>query len=550
MLKYTSPRFGNFEFAFDRINVILGANGAGKSKLMMELRDSISRIIAGKKAVFIEGGRTIKLVDVIQFDMKNFQKFDRLESAIQQHERKRAISLADRIFDAIVVLEKKELQLKSSHSDAVEAWNSRGRMGDYPNRPTAPLTRLFDLFAEIFPKITLTFDYQGRRLTVQQGDQQYGPSDLSDGEKQVFSILADLIELDETHQAIIVDEPELNLHPELAERLWTLVENEFPTKLFVYATHSISFALRENIQKVYVLSSTSQNVSEFTGLECLPRTEVTAFLGGLPGILSASRVVVTEGHEKSFDAIFYRWLLDDSRLEIYPAGGCADVINVVSRTGLWERISTNVSLCGAIDADFRGDDYLTTLANNRITLLPLHEAESYLCLPEILCAIAERIGSQENPLTHNDVQRVIIEALQSQRLSIAARRVIARAKINLAVSVERHVLTRASTRDALVVELRIAAQAEIAKASTSIGPQQLESLIDTELANIDTLIRANDYVQALRLLPGKELLNRLAPRAGCRNGTDLMRSLKRNFGPADFSRTLELKKAIEAHATP
>jgi hypothetical protein len=59
------------------------------------------------------------------------------------------------------------------------------------------LDRLFELFAEIFPQISLSYDSQSKRLSAQKNGQTYGPSNLSDGEKQVFSILADLIELDE-----------------------------------------------------------------------------------------------------------------------------------------------------------------------------------------------------------------------------------------------------------------------------------------------------------------------------------------------------------------
>jgi ABC-type branched-subunit amino acid transport system ATPase component len=226
-MQYISPRFENYEFHFARINVLLGANGAGKSKVLMDIRDHISKE-GGSKPVFIEGGRTIKIEDVLKLDVKNFQQYDRLESAIAQYERKRAKSLADRVFDALIVLEKRELQLKAKHSDDVEAWHAGNRSAEYPKRPAAPLGRVFGLFTEIFPQIVLTFDYHARRLSASKGGQPYGPSSLSDGEKQVFSILADLIELEDTHKVIIADEPELNLHPELAERLWTLIENEFP----------------------------------------------------------------------------------------------------------------------------------------------------------------------------------------------------------------------------------------------------------------------------------------------------------------------------------
>lgn len=549
-MKHNSARYDNFEFEFRRINVILGANGSGKSKFLSELKDSVSSLTNGAKAVYIEGGRTIKIMDVLQLDHRNVAQYDRLESALTHYENKRVISLADRVFDSLVVLEKLGLQQKSSHSDAVEQWIEEGKNGECPKRKQPPLDHLFELFNEIFPLITLTFDGNARKLSAQKNGQPYGPSGLSDGEKQVFSILADLIEIEEKHKLIIVDEPELNLHPELAERLWTLIENEFTQKTFIYATHSINFALRENVEKVYVLSSDSSNIAKFTGLDSLPRAEVAAFLGGLPGILSANRVLVTEGHEKSFDAIFYRWLLNDNKIEIYPGGGCSDVVSIVSKTGLWDKISTRISLSGIIDADFRDDSYLETLKTSAVYILPLHEAESYLCLPEVICAISNRIGSQEQELTYDEVMTQIIDLFERDKLFIAARRIFARTKIALAVSVERKLLAASSTREALVAEIKIAAESELSKAASVISPPLLEQELDNELTAIDKALQNRDIMSILRYIPAKELLNKLAPRAGCKNGTDLMRALRRNFKPTDFPSLAAIRSIVEPPSAP
>jgi len=109
-MKYVSPRFDNYEFTFERVNVVLGANGAGKSKFLTELRDFVPTTEKGSKVVFIEGGRAIVIADVLQFDARNFNQYDRLETAMAQHENKRAKSLAARVFDALVVLEKRDVQ--------------------------------------------------------------------------------------------------------------------------------------------------------------------------------------------------------------------------------------------------------------------------------------------------------------------------------------------------------------------------------------------------------------------------------------------------------
>lgn len=543
-MKHSSARYANYTFDFQRVNVILGANGSGKSKLLTEIKDQATALTGGFKAVYIEGGRTIKIKDILQVDHTNFGQFDRYESALAHYNNKRSTSLADRVFDSLVVLDKRDANLKSQHSDAVDKWISDGQMGNVPRRSQPPLEHLFELFSEIFPQITLSYDTHSRRLSAQKHGQTYGPSSLSDGEKQVFSILADLIELDDSHRLIVADEPELNLHPELAERLWTLLENEFPDKTFVYATHSIGFALRGNVRRVWVLSSDAENIAEFSGLDSLPREETTAFLGGLPGILSANQVLVTEGHEKSFDSIFYRWILQDHKVEIYPGGGCADVTAIVSKAGLWDKISSKIQLWGVVDADYRDDTYLETLRGESIHVLKYHEAEAYLCIPEILCAIAGRIGSQETQPTPEVVQRLILDSLEATKLFVAARRAFAKSRVALAVSLEKKLITAASTREELTAQIREAATSELRKAESSISPDQVEASFNAEVAVIESVIAQCNIEAALRYLPAKELLNRLAPRAGCKNGSDLMRSLRRNFKPEEFPDTKSLVAVI------
>lgn len=547
-MQYTSGRFPTFPFEFGRVSVILGANGSGKSRLLTEIKDNAHTLTGGARAAYIEGGRTIKIKDVLQLDHTNVNQYDRLESALAHYYNKRSTSLADRVFDALVVLDKRDAQLKSQHSDAVDRWLSEGQAGECPKRTQPPLDRFFELFSEIFPLIVLSYDRESRRLAATKNGQAYGPSGLSDGEKQVFSILADLIELDESHKLIVADEPELNLHPELAERVWTLIEDEFPEKTFLYATHSISFALRANVQKVWVLSSNAESIAEFSGLDSLPRAEVAPFLGGLPGILSANRVLVTEGHEKSFDAIFYRWLLQDNKVEIFPAGGCADVLAIVNKSGLWDKISSKIDLRGVVDSDYRDDEDLSSMRSTAVHVLEYHEAEAYLCEPAVICAVASRIGSQELQLEPEQVLDVLLGTLNTQKLVIAARRVFAKARISLAVSVERKLLSVAATKETLISQMKAAAQDEMKKAEVVIAPEQIEQLFLAELTKIEAVMDAKDAAKALRFLAAKEVLQVLAPKAGCRNGTDVMRSLRHNFSPSDFPSTKRLAASLQSKA--
>lgn len=235
-MEYTSAAHGNYKFEFPRVTIVLGANGSGKSTLLRTIKDNFP-------SVYVEGGRTISISDAVQLTRQNFSEYQNYDQTLTRYKQKRKAKLVDRMFDAIMVLIQKEDAIKASHSDAVYKWEVSGRKGEIPKREQPPLERLFEQYNEVFPHLHLSYAKGDGRLTVvnDKSPQSYGPSSLSDGEKQVFSLMADMLQLEDEYSVVVVDEPELNLHPELAERLWTLLECEYQDKRFVYATHTIVF---------------------------------------------------------------------------------------------------------------------------------------------------------------------------------------------------------------------------------------------------------------------------------------------------------------------
>ena len=226
-MKFTSARMDNREITLSNITVFLGANGAGKSSVLNEAKEQVQNICPGKKAVYVEGGRTINLKNTLQLNRQNVDQYQDFNRAKSTYEKKRQNSLSDRVYDALMMLERKELAIKASHSDAVQVWTASDQKEPCPVREQPPLEKLFELFHEIFPRLSIKYDPNTKNINVRKGVNEYAISNMSDGEKQAFSILADFVELDDDYGLIIVDEPELNLHPELAERIWNLIECVF-----------------------------------------------------------------------------------------------------------------------------------------------------------------------------------------------------------------------------------------------------------------------------------------------------------------------------------
>lgn len=539
-MKFTSARMGDKDINLSNITVFLGANGAGKSSVLNEAKAQVQSICPGKKAVYVEGGRTITLQNTLQLNPQNVNQYQDLNRAKSTYEGKRQQRLSDRVYDALMMLERKELATKASHSDAVQAWLAANQQDSCPVREQPPLEKLFELFHEIFPRLSIRYDQNTKNITVRKGTNEYPISAMSDGEKQAFSILADFVELSDDYGLIIVDEPELNLHPELAERIWNLIESEFPEKIYCYATHSLSFAMRRQVERIVVLSDDPANMTELTNLADFSSLQLTEFLGSIPGIISASKVIVTEGNEKSFDSIFYRWALVDDQIEVMPAGDCEQVINVCRRDGIWSKIATKVTLVGIIDRDFRNDNVAGEIQ------LPLREAESYLGIPKLAVAADKHLSIKPERLEESVVVDKILSHLDSERHFIYANNVAATCGIRLGVSVARSVLKDCHDKNSLLEELKASSQKELAKATESLGDDKIETLISDTEKKIDKIIADKDWMGGLALIDGKRIGTAIANMIGLRNPSDLMRSIAANIEITDIHEVKDLSDSIAA----
>lgn len=542
---FRSARHGNYEFELKRINVFLGANGCGKSTLLNEIKQAVMTQQA-HKVIYIEGGRALQVVDSLEVDQQSFKQFEKLDAAITNYENKRAQNLSGRIKDALIVLDRQDQAIKVRHSDQVDAWLKGDRKDECPVRPYPPLERLFDIFKEIFPEIELSFNGGDKRLWASKGGSKYGPSKLSDGEKQVFSILADFMEVKDAFRFVVIDEPELNLHPELANKLWSRIEAEFPDKIFFYATHSISFALRSNVETVYVLGSAVEKIARFEGLSLLDRVDVSAFLGELPGILSTDKLIVVEGDEKSFDVDFYKWLTQESRLAVFPAGSCLEVASIIAKQGLWAGVASSIKMLGVVDRDYRGDEYIAKLESDGLIALPLHEVESYLCIPEVVVALADQLGVHETPLTVEMVEKEIFLHLRQNILSIAARRFFARSKFDFGPSVSRASIASASDVGELADMIVAGIDRDLDSVLIYKDKGRVCSEIESELAMLEGALQRADTYAALRFAGGKELLGRLCRLAGFRRPEEMLRTLRKKFTPDQFRDIRAFRELIES----
>lgn len=246
---------------------------------------------------------------------------------------------------------------------------------------------------------------------------------MSDGEKQVFSILIDILILTQNNSLLLIDEPELNLHPMLACKLWDTIENELSDCQFIYATHNISFAMRSNVGKILVLSNEHKKLTEIKNIHDIDQDNLRQFLGAVPSIISSNKALLIEGGSSSIDLGLYQWLLKENDIEIVPLGSCNDVRLAVNKTGVWNRLAPSVKLNAIIDRDYRSDDEIKKLQENNCQVIGLHEIESYLCIPEIVFEIGNRLGLIEEPTKLEDIKATISSYFKEVLIKVVCGRV-------------------------------------------------------------------------------------------------------------------------------
>jgi hypothetical protein len=443
----------------------------------------------------------------------------------------------------LIALDRKATEVKVKHSEAVTAWQAAGEQGACPVLEDNSYSKLLRMFSEVFPEIRLTYNDDAKQLSCNKNGNTYSPSELSDGERQAFFILADIALTTEPNSLVIVDEPELNLNALLADRLWNTIENSLPSSVFVYATHNIGFAMRHNVDRVIALSSRGLPAIVVDEINQIPQHDLREFLGAIPAIISSPGAVAVEGIDTSFDGGFYRWVVGRQDIAVVPLGGNTDVTAAITRSGIWDKLAPEVQLAGVIDRDYRSDTQLTAVDGRCITL-SFHEAESYLCEPEVLVAVANALGTAPTIPTQTEIEDAILGYLKSNLFSIAVKRMANRAQVRLGVSLKRAALVGVADEASLHRLVEQEAIKEEAKASKFIGAVATLAILDEELKRCDRAIASRNMEEALKLVPGKELLKSLAPRVGCKDDAAVARAAYKHLDVINFKNLEALRTQI------
>jgi len=250
---------------------------------------------------------------------------------------------------------------------------------------TTKLDELRAIWERLLPHRILEITGDDISVLPASGGDPYNASEMSDGERAIFYMIGQTLVAAES-QLLIIDEPELHVHPSIMSKLWDELEAARTDCAFVYITHDLNFATNRSAQKFVIQDFEPTPTWK---VEAVP--EDSGFSDEVATLILGSRrpIMFVEGGETSLDLAIYRACYPD--WTVIPRSSCTEVIHSVV-TMRKNASLTRVTCSGIVDGDDYDKEDKNRLAELGIKVLPVAEVENLLLLPDVTAAIAEHEG--------------------------------------------------------------------------------------------------------------------------------------------------------------
>lgn len=339
-------------------------------------------------------------------------------------------------------------------------------------------------------------------------------SSLSSGEQEVVKVIFDVARKDIKHSVIIVDEPELHLHPTLAFKLIeTLKTIGDHTNQFIFLTHSADLiSTYYSTGDVYFIDSVQTGSNQAHKLSELNHShrELVQLIGENLGLFAVGKkLIFVEGEGSSLDRLTYHAIAQKylPEAKIVPIGSVEKLIALNSFEQEIRNSIFGIDLYMIRDRDGLSDGQISTVENSgKIKCLKKRHLENYFLDSEILFKVAERfcITAKKTELTQTFIEAKIKEiATESLKLNL-----LQNTKEYLALNhgFEIPTIRALETKDldAIKSEMISSTLGSISKLFTDLSEANLKQWMDSEQTRLEAALLNDSWKNKFQ---GKEIFS-------------------------------------------
>ncbi|MDM9653921.1 AAA family ATPase [Pseudomonas wenzhouensis] len=390
--------------------VFVGANGSGKTRLAVYIEESVgegAHRISAHRALSLNPAvpkiRGAEALRKLRYGWEHEQATIAHRTGHRWANSKPAVAMLND-FDSLLQA------LFAEQSVTTLDTHTRYRAGTLTKATATKFEILSDIWQRLLPHRQLVISGDDIQVSIVGVPGVYPASDMSDGERAIFYLIAQaLVAADSS--LLVIDEPELHVHPSIMSSLWDEIEAARKDCAFLFITHDLQFAAARTAQK-YVIREYTPTPSWV--IESVP--EDAGFSEEMATLILGSRrpILFVEGAGTSLDRAIYRCCYP--QWTVIPRGSCEQVIHSVVTMRANAQL-TRVSCAGIVDADDYTANEIQYFNGLGVFPLPVSEVENLFLLPEVSRAIAQIQGFDAAELEQqlSNLKLAIFGTLQSQR---------------------------------------------------------------------------------------------------------------------------------------
>lgn len=271
------------------------------------------------------------------------------------------------------------------------------------NKLNDPTEKYIDIFGKLlYPKTMLPIDINSSTIQYKDDDgntRQF--SELSSGEREVVVLTFDILTQNPYDCLILIDEPEVHLHPELTFRLIKVLKSIGERNQYFLFTHSadiIGNSLDTGVHfvrpKARILTGNQVvrvDESNIEALKTIPNIRETI------GMVSVGKkLLFVEGNSTSIDRNVFATIAKATKIDvaIIPSDSCSNINNMSMMCETLEKGLFGVELFMVRDRDGLIADQIRTFTDKskgRLVFLPFYHIENAFLNPKAIEAIAKKI---------------------------------------------------------------------------------------------------------------------------------------------------------------